>query len=151
MLMYMFCCVSVIPKVSPQEVGEQETLNLIRDDIAGILEESEVFEMNQVCYCNGPLVRDLWNRPFDDWYCDSCFTKQNGRVTFKCFNESCSFRNALERIYRVCPSCFHGVGKGNEFLESDEKEEKKEGTVIYRRINHSINVISSVSRSVPIY
>ena len=134
----------MIPKVSAQEVGEEEILNSIRDDIAGIFKDPEMFEMDQLCYCTEPLVRGLWSRPVDDWYCDSCFTKQNGRVTFQCFNELCAFRSASERIYRVCPSCFHGTRNVDKCLKVDEKEDEREDTFMYRQINCRINMISSV-------
>ena len=131
--------------MSSEDVGGGEMLNNIKCDIIEMFENALSISMNQMCYCKQPLERIAWKRPFNDWWCLSCFAKQSGRVGFWCTNKSCKFKSVSGWRYDVCSSCFKWTDNNSLYDETDEKEDGAESTFICRQLNHSINMISSDS------
>ena len=145
MLVSIIWCVVLVPKVRPDDIGGEEMLESINDDVAEVFQNASSIYSSQMCYCKEPLKRIAWNRPFNDWWCLSCFVKQSGRVAFYCNNNSCKFKSVSGWRYDICPSCFEWTDDDNLYEETDEKLDGKQRTFIHRQINHSINMISSDS------
>lgn len=143
MLIYIFCSGALIRKVTPEDVGGEEILNNIKSDIMEMFENTVSMNMNQMCYCKTPLKRSFFKRPFNDWWCLSCFSKQSGRVSFDCNNDQCVFKRLSGWSYYVCPTCFEWTDINDNSDETEKREDGKETTYIHRQINHSINMISS--------
>ena len=132
-----FCCLPVIGKVSPEDVGGEEILKGIKSDIVKFQ-----FPLSQTCFCKAPLHRLLFNRHFNDWRCSSCFAIQSGRVHFQCSKSDCIYKITSSCDYRVCSSCFEWAMENNGSYEMDEKRDEAEDTFIYRQINRCIVMIS---------
>ena len=141
--MYLFVTVFVHWKVNPEDVGGEEVLNSIKITAEETLDNALQITESQRCYCEEPLDRRLWNRPYSgSWRCLSCFTNQSGRITFRCPNDTCLFKRHSGWIYRVCPSCFWNSAIHHE---TDEKDDEMKDTFIALKIKRRISMISSDS------
>ena len=144
-VMLLFLSYCFFRKVTSQHVGGEEILNDINSDIAETFGDTLQLPINEKCYCQKPLNRCRLNRPFSDWRCLLCFTKQSGRVTFECIGGDCVFKCHSAETYRVCPSCFEWSGTDTTSPQTDEKEDEMEVSFIHRHIHRSVTMISLVS------
>ena len=128
--------------MGPDDVGGDDILNNIKRDVMEMFDNALTPSLNQMCYCKATLKRSYWTRPVHYWRCRSCFANQSRRVAFQCCNGECSFKRASGWVYRVCPSCFEWTENSNFYDETDEKGHGMERTLICRRINWNISMIS---------
>ena len=128
--------------MTPEDIGGKEILNKIKNDTEALFERATRLTMGHLCYCQRPLSRRLFNRPFPEWRCTSCFANQSGRITFRCPDDSCLFKRVSGTVYRICALCHDYTVNRNISRQTEEKENETDDTFFYRQLERSINMIS---------